>query len=215
MTKKFSYILVGIAVTVILGLVWALVAIASTSNNQASGGKNSSPSTVTRTLTGKSVEEDRADVYKAAVELLDATNAPADQKSFTALLNKLDTATAADIPPALVSKIRFADLLNVDKLKITTYQALVTFASLSKASSPDKVIASRFADGPKTIFIDQEAGIAQVPMNMFVNQDGQANTFSIEFVYIGGTWKMSPYSVLDQLRLSLALQQQIAASKAK
>lgn len=215
MNKKFSYALVGGAVIVILALVWALVAVASNSSNSSNSSSSSSSTTVKRTLTGKSVEEDRADVYKAAVELLEATNAPKDQKSFTALLNKLDTATIADIPPALLSKVRFADLLNVDKLKITTYQALVTFASLAKASSSDGTIASRFADGPQTIFVDQETGIAQVPMNIFVNQDGQANTFSMEFVYVNGAWMLSPYSVLDQLRLSLALQQQVAAGAKK
>lgn len=211
--KKLGYTIVAAAVIIILGLVWALVAVATNSEKSAdSGSGTSTPTTVTRTLTGQDIAADRADVYKAATELLDSTNAPAEQEDYMALLNELDAATIEDVPKEFLDKIRFADLLNEDALKITTYQALITFASLSKASSADGTIASLYADGPMTIMVDQETGTAQVPMNIFVSQDGQANTFSMEFVYVDGAWKFAPYSVLDQLRLSLALQQQAADS---
>lgn len=212
MSKKLKYIIIGIATAIILGLVWALVAVASSSSNDSNPTEKISSSTTTRTLTGNVIADDRAAVYKAATELLEATNAPADQETYIALLGELDSATVADIPKEFLDKARFADLLDKDELKITSYQALITFAALAKASSEDGTIASLYADGPMSIFVDQETGIAQVPMNIFVNQDGEANTFSMEFVYVDNEWKFAPYSVLDQLRLSLALQQQAAAA---
>lgn len=212
MSKRLSYVFVGLAGILILSLVWALVAIASNTNSADSSNESGESTTITRTLTGNTVEEDRAEVYKAAVELLEATNAPAGQEEYVALLGELDSAVAADIPADLLSRIRFADVLNEDALKITTYQALITFASLAKASSPDGVIASLFADGPKTIMVDQETGTANLPLNIFVSSAGEVNTFSLSFVYIDEQWKLAPYSMLDQLRLSLALQQQYAGA---
>jgi hypothetical protein len=210
MNKKLAYSIVAGAVVVILGLIWAL-AVAS-NNDKAATDTPDKPAqtqtTVARTLTGKEIAADRADVYKAATEVLESTNAPAKQEDFTKLLGELDGAKASDIPQEFIGKVRFVDLLDEDALKVTTYQALITFASLSKASSPDGKIASLYADGPMTIMVDQEIGLAQVPMNIFIGQEGQANTFSMEFVYVDGQWKLSPYSVLDQLRLSLSMQQQ-------
>jgi cytoskeletal protein RodZ len=213
MNKKLGYGVIAAAVVIILGLVWALVVVASNNDGEkeASTPEKTSQTTVTRTLTGKELAADRADVYKAATELLESTNAPAKQEEFTALLSELDGAKVSDIPEGFLDKVRFADLLDEEQLKVTTYQALITFASLAKASSEDGKIASLYADGPMSIMVDQETGTAQVPMNIFVSQEGQANTFSMEFVYVDGEWKMAPYSVLDQLRLSLAMQQQAAA----
>lgn len=217
MNKKLAIALVSVGTVIILALVWALVFVASNPGGDSSGNanSNSTPTTVTRTLSGKDITEDRADVYKAAVELLDSTGAPAAQEDYIAMLKDLDSATVKDVPKEFLDKVRFVDLMDQDELKVTTYQALITFASLAKASSEDGKIASLFADGPMTIMVDQEAGVAQVPVNIFVNQADSPNTFSMEFIYIDGEWKFAPYSVLDQLRLSLAMQQQIAATEDK
>lgn len=211
MSKKGLYAIIGAATAVILGLVWGLVFLASTGNADVapSPGATSSPTQIDRTLSGKTIDEDRQDVFDATVDLLNATNAPVEQAAFLKLLEELDSASVSDIPQEFIAKIRFVDKMSEDLLKITTYQALVTFASLSKASSENGEVTSLYLDGPNGIFVDQEAGIAHVPMNIFVNQEGQPNTFSLEFTYIDGEWLMQPYSVLDQLRLSLALQQQM------
>lgn len=210
MNRKLGFAAIAGAVVIILGLVWALVAVASGSNRASdeNGGTKTVTTQISRSVTGKPIDEDRADVYKAAVELLDATDAPANQDDYKKLLSSLDSAKVSDIPKDLLSRIRFVDTMDKDELKVTTYQALITFASLSKASSSDGKIASLYADGPMTIMVDQEAGVAEVPMNIFVNSQGSSNTFSMEFVYIDGKWKLAPYTVLDQLRLSLGLQQQ-------
>lgn len=210
MNKKLVMTAIAGAVVIILGLIWGLVYVASQNSDSSAPTQQQTSSTkqVQRSVTGKPIDEDRADVYKAATELLESTNAPAKQEDYQKLLSSLDKAKITDIPTGFLDKARFVDTLDKDELKITTYQALVTFASLSKASSSDGKIASLYADGPMTIYVDQETGTAQVPMNIFVNQQGAANTFSLEFVYVDGKWKFAPYSVLDQLRLSLGLQQQ-------
>ena len=44
-----------------------------------------------------------------------------------------------------------------------------------------------------------ELGTVYVPLGVFT---GQQNAFVVEMVYVKGQWKINPYSLVEQIRLS-------------
>lgn len=215
MNKKSLYAILTASTVVILGLVWGLVFVVS---NTGQSNSNSNPNNVfqsERTLTGKTADQDRADVFNAALELLRATNAPDDYKDYTSLLISLDGKTSESIPLAFLDRVRFIAPLDSDTSKIATYQAMLTFAMLSKSASENNEIGSAFANASDAVFVDQKAGLAYVPMSVFVNQDTATNTFNIEFVYVDNKWYLQPFSILEQLKMSMIFQAQIEENNKK
>lgn len=210
MSKKVTLAALIGGVVIILGLVWTVVILASNQPEAISNGNSSAPTEqVQRSLTGKTLAEDQQAVVDATIKLLESTEAPAEEADLIPLLQKLDTEGVKAIPQEFLERSRFVSIMDDDTLRLATYQSMLTFASLTKISSSDgKTIEPRAADVAKEVFVDQEAGTAFIPMNIFVASNDETSVFSMEFVYINDQWVLSPYSILDSVRLTISLQAQ-------
>lgn len=167
---------------------------------------------VEKTLSGKSVAEDKQDILTAAVALLDTVEAPKDAAEFESYMQKIESGEVA-VPEELKAKIRLVDsLATEDGIERTIYQTLVTFATFSKQSTGNDKVSPLYEDAASGIILDQEVGVAYVPTTLFVNSGTGVNGFSMEFVYVDGEWLFSPYMTLDELRLALVLQGEGTAS---
>ncbi len=161
-----------------------------------------------RSVTGNTVESDKQAAVTAAIALLNTadispTGIPAKDR-----LTALDKSDLTVVDPSLESKIRFPQEVTATD-KINTYQTLITIASIVKNTSSLKEIAPFSADAWKNSIADPTTGVVYVPLNIFV---GKGAYFSMEMVYIDGTWKLAPYTLVDAVRLSAALQGQLSTS---
>ena len=64
-------------------------------------------------------------------------------------------------------------------------------------------VAAPSASGVGGVYVDREAGIAYVPLSTF---SGSAPAMSVLMVRVDGQWLVEPYGVLDDIRLSNAVQ---------
>lgn len=208
--KDNPIIVLVIAVVVILGLVWGGVALAGGFNtDNGSETPNNTNETVTsekveKTVSGKTIDEDRKDALNAATEILNLANGPSDGDEFSSILTKLDEGDLSVVDESLDSKIRFTDIYaDSNDLKANVYQALITFSSLIKKTTDTEEIKPASDTLWKEVFVDSELGIAQVPMTVYM---GQQASFAMEMVYVDGQWQLAPYSLIEQIKLSASMQ---------
>jgi len=207
MKSKFAWIGLGAAVLIAIAVVILIVVTVQKPVASTTETTGTTPTTaVERSLSGKTAEEDKADVLAASAALFEAAGAPTDQTDFTTLMEGIDAGTTK-IPETFTAKVRYADSLGTDdSIDDTLYQTIVTLAFLAKTSSGTDAITPLYDNAAKAIVLDQEVGVAYVPTTIFVNSSSGVNGFSLEFVYINGEWILSPYMTLDELRLALVLQ---------
>lgn len=204
--KKFS-IGIALALVVILAGFWGVYYFSTLSNNETVPQEKGTTEEVKvektqRSLTGKTVEEDKKDALKSAQEILEASAVSPDDKTIQERVEALDNGDNSVVDPSLTEKMRFVgEFAEDEELQNTTYQALIT---LSSYTNDDGTISPISDDVWKQVHVDQESGIAYVPISAFY---GPGATFSLELVYTEDGWKMAPYSLLDIVNLSALLQQ--------
>lgn len=196
---------IGLMGLLALGLVWAIVFTlkddAKTPTESPS--PTSAPTKVVkeqRSVTGKSLEEDK----KAAVAALNNILKTADKSpTGVAAAVRLQTLNKDDysvIDPALPGLIHYGPDSTAG-LKTSTYQSLVTLSTIVKEKNGGK-LEPISEEAWKTTFGDPQLGTVFVPLNIYA---GQGAAFSLEMVYVNGSWKLSPYSLIDAIRLSAML----------
>lgn len=76
--------------------------------------------------------------------------------------------------------------------------------ALAAQVQPDgSAVAAPSASGVGGVYVDRAAGIAYVPLSTF---SGSAPAMSVLMVRVDGQWLVEPYGVLDDIRLSNAVQ---------
>ena len=77
--------------------------------------------------------------------------------------------------------------------------------ALAAQVQPDgSAVAAPSASGVGGVYVDRAAGIAYVPLSTF---SGNAPAMSVLMVRVNGQWLVEPYGVLDDIRLSNAVQE--------
>ena len=199
-------VLLSVVVVVLAGLLaWSLISHNGPSKDSsaptAQQSTSSAPQKVTRSLSGLSADQDRKNALAAAQNILNIASvspkAPNDAKSRVAALENGDTSV---ISTKLPSTIRFVDAFASDDiLKSSTYSSLIAMSSyLGDAGKIKPVSDTAYHD----VFVDTEAGIAQVPLAAFTESSAP---LALEMVYADGGWKLSPYSLLTSVKLSAML----------
>lgn len=214
-SDKKIIIIVASALVFILALVWGGVLLVNGLAKddapveqlpapEETSSESASSEQIEKTVSGKTVDQDRQDALLAATEILNLANGPADATEFSEQLTKLDNGDTSFINPELEGKIRFADIYNEsDELKANVYQALITFSSLIKKATEAEEIKPSSDTLWKNVYVDSELGIAQIPMTIFM---GNQASFAMEMVYIDGEWKLAPYTLIEQIKLSASMQ---------
>ena len=205
-TKKKFNIVIAIALLFVLLGFWGVYYYASTQETVEStivdDKTNVEIEKVQKSISGKSLEQDKKDALAAAQSILEASAVSPGDKTIKERVEALDEGDTSVVDPSLTEKIRFVGEFAEDEgLQHTTYQALIT---LSSYTNPDGTVSPISEDIWKQVHVDQEAGIAYVPISAFY---GPGASFSIELVYTEDGWKMAPYSLLDIVNLSAILQQ--------
>lgn len=208
--KFWSLAAIGLLIVAILS-AWITYGVTKTSENSSSAAPATSAQKVDRAVSGKTADEDRKAALSAATDVLNLSgNSPTGAK-FEDRLNSLDAGDTKVIDPELTKTIRFTDVfLDSDEMKNNTYQSLITLSTLIRNSTGATEIAPTSDTMWKNVYVDSELGTAFVPLAIFA---GPSSSFSMEMVYVDGSWKLAPYSLLDSVKLSAKLQ--LAAESAK
>lgn len=211
--RKFWSIAVIAFLIVGVLAVWLFYGISQASGNSSNETSTVSTQKVERSLTGKSIDEDRKAALVAATEVLNLSGNSPTGGTFSERLKALDGGDTKVVDPALVKAIRFKDVFaDSNEMKNNTYQSLITLSTLIKNSTGASTIAPTSDTMWKNVYVDAELGTAFVPMAIFA---GPSSSFSMEMIYVDGGWKLAPYSLLDSVKLSAKLQLAAEAAKTK
>lgn len=209
-TINVSFLVIGIVTLLIIAVIWIIVIYLKgsdsleSSNNMDTGINEPivTPTIIERSLTGLTIDEDRKNVLLAAESLLNETLKLTDE-SMENQLEKLDNNDSSFITDNFIELIQFNDTFNESEdARITVYQSLIALTHTMNNANEIKVITPTNDLAFKNVFVDQEAGQAFVPIEVFT---GQETFFSLEFVYVDNEWKFSPYTFVEAVRMSATL----------
>lgn len=193
---------IAIAAIVVIIFLSIKVFAGDSNNNESSEESNSSTKIekVEKTTSGKSIDEDRKDAMSAAAEILNSSKTK-DGEDYEKRLKELEKGDMSSIPDDLNDKIRFTDAFKRnDELKVVAYQSLIALNATMLEGKEAKPVSD---DAWKSVYVDQEQGIAYVPMGVF---SGTNVPFSFEMVYDDGEWKLLPYSFIESVKMSSSFQ---------
>jgi len=183
---------------VAVGLIGGLFAVAS-----SVGKANELPKSekIVRSLSGKTVAEDRADAIAAAGALLNSTNAPATIEEAGDTIGELEGGDFSSLAPDFSERVRYYDAY-ADNASFQSEVAMSIYsvAALSKESKGGEIVADGSLSG--TVRVDQETGIAQVPIDIFT---GRESPIAFQMIYVDREWKLEPHSFSSYIRLSALL----------
>ena len=189
-------VLFGILVAV--GIIAGLFAVAS-----SLGKANELPESekITRSLSGKTLAEDRADAISAAGALLVATNAPSTIAEAGDTIGELEGGDFSSLAPDFSERVRYYDsYADNSSFQAEVAMSIYSVAALSKEAKGGEIVADGSLSG--TVRVDQETGIAQVPIDIFT---GKESPIAFEMIYVDGDWKLEPHSFSSYIRLSALL----------
>lgn len=201
-----SPLLLGLVSLVLTLVVVCVVLVVQVSNSGNASPTPTSTSTsvekVQRSLSGKSADEDRKDALTSAQNLLNLAAKSPTGANMEARLQALSKGDTSVLDPELVKQVRLVDMFADNAtMSANAYQALVTLTGYLNENG--KGVAPVSENSWKMVFVDSQAGTAYVPLSAFYQK---GIVFSLEMVYVDGTWQFSPYSLLDLVRLSALLQ---------
>jgi hypothetical protein len=191
------------AIVVILLLAFGSSSSSSSSNTSTSvttspGQASSTPLKSTKSITAKiNAKNSVATVINESTSLLNqaaALNTSSIEKS-------ISKGNFGVLPIAFRSYFRFTGgLQNNKNVEETSYLTIISLAGSIKndlTTLGKTTIAPIASDHPsKNVYVDTAVGNAFVPMGIYL---GPSIGYSLEFVYVGGVWKFSPYSLVDEV----------------
>lgn len=148
--------------------------------------------TVSRSISHKSSAQNRADASEALGKTLMAARiSPHGDKDNDRMKSlEKDKNYSQVLDKDFVNGVYFSDDAS-DPYKINSYESLISISQhLPKNLSPA---------APQMAYDQPELGTVYVPLGVFT---GQQNAFVVEMVYVKGQWKVNPYSLVEQIRLS-------------
>lgn len=208
---KVKLIAIVVSLLVLVGLIWgtAVITMKATSNDGSNTPAPQQNTQVEFGPSGKSVEQDRKDVLAAATKLIteagiSPTGVAADQR-----LVRLDNDEHELVSDNLKKAVRFAPE-TPKSFQSTTYQTLITINTILTANGTKKIAPVDPSKAADEIFMDSGVGMAFVPLSVFA---GKGAAFNLQMVYVDKEWKLSPYALVEAVKLS-AMAQEAGSSTA-
>lgn len=172
----------------------------TTSETSPSG----TPTQQDRSVSGKSLEQDKKDALKASTSILNEGTVGANE-NYQQPLQRLEQGDTSDVSKKLTNQLHLTGAFESDdEIKVTVYQSLITLSAVIGGSEGNEIKPAS-NDVWQNVQVDQEAGIAYVPLSVYANRDVP---FSFEMVYIDGEWKLAPYTLLEAIKMSSMMNQQ-------
>lgn len=185
-------------VLIVLALIGSIVAVAI-----SIGKANELPESeqITRSLSGKTVAEDRADAIASVEAFLNATNAPKTIAEAGDTIGELEQGDFSSFAPDFADRVRYYDAYedNPD-FQAEVAMSIYSIAALGKEAKGGEIVADGSLSG--TVRVDQETGIAQVPIDIFT---GKESPIAFQMIYVDGEWKLEPHTFSSYIRLSALL----------
>jgi hypothetical protein len=157
---------------------------------------------VSRTISGKSSNEDRADSVKVLTEILNLALKSPTGATVAERVKALDDSDFSVIDKGLPVLIRFGPDAD-EAFKVNTYQSLIVMAATITENTKTDKVTPIAVDSHIFAWADSELGTVFVPLSTFM---GEKSVFSFEMVFIDKAWRLSPYSLIDSIRLSATIQ---------
>jgi len=186
------------SILVAVGIIGGIFAVA-----HSVGKANEVPESeqITRSLSGKNLTQDRQDAMDAAAALLVATNAPKSITEAGDTIGELEKGDFSSLQPGFSDRIRYYDAYKDNQsFQSEVAMSVYSIAAISKEANGGKIVADDSLAG--TIRVDQETGIAQVPIDIFT---GKQSPIAFEMIYVDGKWKLEPHTFSSYIRLSAVL----------
>jgi len=195
--KTYLKIIVGSVIgIIILSISFFIVLNRDTSDNSTSLLKENS-------LINENSTDVKKDILLSATELLQIASASPNDDTFDARLQKLDSGDLSVINEELNDKIILTEEFSGSSSNtIDLYQTLIALSQAIITNNENSEITPYNDVAYSTIYLDKENGQAFVPLSAFT---GTQSYFSLEFLYVDGEWKLAPYSLVEEVRLSSSL----------
>lgn len=195
-----------ICTSLVIAAIWITALIATKDNGSVQESKVNAE-TVERSLTGKNDDQNRKDVLSVSTQILN--EALDSDLEFNERMEAIDKGDYASVSKDLQDKMRFKDIFEDTKsLQSNTYQSLITLSTVITMSSESEKVEPVSSDAWSAVYIDSEAGTAFVPMSIYSDTN---SGFSLHFIYDESGWKLSPYSLIDSVKLSSNIQESATA----
>lgn len=210
---KTKVVFIFLGLLVLLAIIWGAVALSYANREEDKGGETVAPGVtetveqITRSVTGKTVDEDREDAVQALTKILNTAHISPGNKEATERLAALDKDDLSVVDPGLEELIQFSED-STPGFKISTYQGLITVSAVVHSSTINENITPTREDYLSITYADPEIGSVFIPLNIYV---GQGAAFSFEMVYVDGEWKLAPYSFIDAVKLSAMIQESLTS----
>lgn len=187
------------SVLIAVGVIAGLFAVA---NSVGKANELPEAEKVTRSLSGKTLAEDRQDAISSVSTLLKDTNAPKTIAEAGDTIGELEKGDYSSLAPGFQDHIRYYDAYKENKdFQSEVAMSVYSVAALAKEAKSGEITPDESLAG--TVRVDQETGIAQVPIDIFTGKDSPV---AFEMIYVDGGWKLEPHSFSSYIRLSAALQ---------
>lgn len=194
----------GIALVGIVGIIVAISIVANLPESNPSETSTSTSATPTattiekieRSLTGKTLSEDQAEVAATVQVLLNSTNVVDDSKKPSEVLEALDSGDLSSFhKEEFLSHLHFPAYLENDKEEATRIvaQGLYTVASFASVYGGG-TISPASVEALLSVPVDQELGIAHVPASIFT---GEESSLHLTMVYVDDEWKLDVLSFVN------------------
>lgn len=213
--KRNPIYIIALAGLCAIGFLWAFIATFTDfgrgmhPNAKSTTEKTSSDNKLQRSISGKSVEQDKKDALATATELLNLSGKSPTGASATDRMKALDKGDTSVLDKAVPGLIQFSSQ-SEESYKIATYQTLVTLNTVISEKMGKKTLAPvDTANAYQNVAVDQKIGTAYVPLSTYTS-NGAA--FSMAMVYVDGKWKLAPYTLIDAIQFSAATANKAASS---
>lgn len=198
MKNSRKIIILALSFLGIIALVWgAAFAFSKSSNTQPEKNTNSSSEQNTKKLPTGTIDESRKEALLSVENILNVARENPTNETIEERTTKLDSRDFSVVSNKLSNEIIFSDTFKEsESLQANTYQAVIYIAEILQ----DNPTATELSW--KNVFVDQNLGIAYVPLSVF---KPDAGLFHFEMVYVDGEWKLLPNSFVNSVLLGSSI----------
>lgn len=160
---------------------------------------------VNRTLTGKSVEEDKKDALDALTRTLN--EASTSGGSYQDRARQIESGDYSSLPEGWKDKVSAP----TDKDKASAWEALIVLNANMKEFFKNNDDLKPVSDAAlKHVVVNQEAGVAHIPGSVFLGTDVP---MTFDMVYVNGHWVLDPFNLVQDILQSAASAQRAATTQ--
>jgi hypothetical protein len=193
----------GIVCTVVVFLaIVGLLGFYAYSNSQGKPGGNATitQEKVNRSLTGKSVEDDKKDALDSLTRLLN--EASTNEGNYQDRARQIESGDYSSLPEGWKDKVSAP----TDQDKASAWEALIVLNANMKEFFKNNGELKPVSDSALNhVVVNQEAGVAHIPGSVFLGSDVP---MSFDMVYVDGHWVLDPFNLVQDILQSAASAQQ-------